>query len=42
MQMLSLNKTVDQFAMANRVRWYGHVMRREDNHDLRRAIKLND
>ena len=36
--MLGLNETIDQLAMANRVRWYGHVMRREDGHVLRRAL----
>ena len=30
--------TVDQLAMANSVRWYGHVLRREDGHVLRRAL----
>ena len=27
---------MDQLAMANSVRWYGHVLRREDGHILRR------
>ena len=27
MLMLCLNKTIDQLAMAYRVRWYGHVLR---------------
>ena len=31
MLMLCLNETIDQLAMANSVRWYGHVLRREDN-----------
>ena len=26
--MLTLNETMDQLAMANSVRWYGHVLRR--------------
>ena len=30
--MLGLKETVDQLAMANNVRWYGHVLRREDGH----------
>ena len=34
MVMLGLNETVDQLAMANSVRWYGHVLRREDGHIL--------
>ena len=36
--MLDLNETIDQLAMANSVRWYGHVLRREDGHVLRRAL----
>ena len=38
MLMLGLNDTIDQLAMANSVRWYGHVLRREDGHVLRRAL----
>ena len=38
MFMLGLKETIDQLAMANRVRWYGDVLRREDGHVLRRAI----
>ena len=36
MFMLGLNETMDQLAMANSVRWYGHVLRREDGHVLRK------
>ena len=36
--MLGLKATVDQLAMANSVCWYGHVLRREDGHVLRRAL----
>ena len=36
--MLDLKKTIDQLAMANSVHWYGHVLRREDGHVLRRAL----
>ena len=36
MFMLGLNETRGQLAMANSVRWYGHVLRREDGHVLRR------
>ena len=32
------DETMDQFAMANSVRWYGHVLRREDGHILRRVV----
>ena len=34
MLMLGLSETMDQLAMANSVRWYGHVLRREDGHVL--------
>ena len=36
--ILSLNATVDQLAVANSVRWYGHVLRREDGDVLRRPL----
>ena len=36
--MLGLNETIDQLAMANSVRWYGHVLRRQDGHVFRRAL----
>ena len=29
MLMLGLNETIDQFAMANNVHWYDHLLRRE-------------
>ena len=32
MEMLRLKETVVQMAKANRVRWYGHVLRRDDGH----------
>ena len=38
MFMLGLKETIDQLAMANSVRWYGHVLRRENDHVLRRAL----
>ena len=38
MFMLGLRETIDQLAMANTVRWYGHVPRREDGHVLRSAL----
>ena len=38
MFMLGLSETTDQLAMANSVCWYGHVLRREDGHVLRRAL----
>ena len=36
--MLGLNEAIDQLAMADSVRWYGHVLRREDGHILIRAL----
>ena len=38
MFILGLNETMDQLAMANSVRWYGHVLRREDGHVLRMEL----
>ena len=35
---IDLNDTIDQLAMTNSVRWYGHVLRREDGHILIRAL----
>ena len=32
--MMGLNQTIDQLAMANSVRWYGHVLWREDGQVL--------
>ena len=29
---------MDQLAMANSVHWYGHVLKKEDGHVLRRAL----
>ena len=36
--LLGMDETIDQLAMANSVRWYGHVLSREDVHVLRRAL----
>ena len=38
MFMLGFGETMDQLAMAISVCWYGHVLRREDGHVLRRAL----
>ena len=35
MFMSGLSETMNELAMANSVRWYGHVLRREDGHVLR-------
>ena len=40
MFMLGLKETMDKLAMANSVRWYGHVLRREDGHVLIWALDL--
>ena len=40
MFILSLKESIDQLAMANSVRWYGHVLRREDGHVLRAALDI--
>ena len=40
MLMLALSETIDHLAMASSVCWYGHVLRREDGHVLRRALRL--
>ena len=34
MFMLGLSETIDQLAMANSVRWYGHLLSRVDGHVL--------
>ena len=38
MERLGLEESVVQMAKANAVRWYGHVLRKEDGHVLRRAL----
>ena len=38
--MLGLIETINRLAMANSVYWHCHVLRREDGHVLRRAIRL--
>ena len=42
MSLLGLKDTLDGLARASGVRWYGHVLRK-DNHDvLRRALKWQE
>ena len=36
--MLMLSETIDRLAKVNSVHWYGHVLRREDGHVLRKAL----
>ena len=40
MEMLGLKETAVQIAKANGVRWYGHVLRRDDGHVLRKALEF--
>ena len=40
MDMLGLRGTIDRSAAANEVRWYRHVLRRDDNSVLRVALNL--
>ena len=40
MEMLGLKETVVQMAKANGVRWYRHVLRRNDGHVLRKALEF--
>ena len=37
---MGLKETIDRLARANEVRWYGHVMRRDDDSVLRVALDL--
>ena len=32
--MLGMSETIDQLATTSSIRWYGHVLRREDGHVL--------
>ena len=38
MIVLDLSEIIHQFAIANNVCWYGHVLQREDGHFLRRQL----
>ena len=40
MDMLGLRETIDRLATANSVRWYGHVLKRDDDSVLRVALDL--
>ena len=40
LQMLDLNETMDQLAITNSVRWYGHALRKHENNFLRRALDI--
>ena len=41
MEMLGLKETVVQMAKVNGVRWYGHVLRRDDGRVLRKALEFD-
>ena len=38
MPMLGLNETMHRLARANSVHWYGHVLRKDKNNFMRRAL----
>ena len=40
MEMLGLKETLDRMAKANGVRWYGHVIRRDDDNILKKPMML--
>ena len=40
MEMLGLKEAVVQMAKANGVRWYGHVLKRDDGHVLRKVLEF--
>ena len=40
MEMLGLKETVVQLAKVNGVRWYRHMLRRDDGHVLRKALEF--
>ena len=40
MEMLGLKETLDRMAKANGVRWYGHVIRRDDDNILKKSMML--
>ncbi|XP_067034762.1 uncharacterized protein [Acropora muricata] len=40
MEMFGLKERAVQMAKANEVRWYGHVLRRDDGHILRKALEF--
>ena len=40
MEILVLKETVVQMAKTNVMRWYGHVLRRDDEHVLRKKLEF--
>ena len=41
MEMLVLKETLDRMAKVNQARWYGHVVRCNDDNILKKAGVLN-
>ena len=41
MQILYLNEAINQLAKANCVRWFGHVLRKDEKNFLRRSLDFN-
>ena len=39
-KVLGLKETLDRMAKANGARWYGHVIRRDDDNILKKAIMM--
>ena len=39
-EVLGVKETMVQMAKASEVRWYGHVLRRDDRHVLRKALEF--
>jgi len=40
MDMLGLNETLDKMAIGSGVRWFGHVLRRDESNVLRKALQF--
>ena len=40
LHMLELDETMGEMSKANKVRWYGHVLKREDVDVLRKALEF--
>ena len=40
MEMFGLKETAVRMANTNGVRWYGHVLRTDDGHVLRKALEF--
>ena len=40
MEMLGLKETLDRMVKENGVRWYGHVIKRNDDNILKKAMML--